>query len=56
MAKLKEGDIILSIDDKKIDKDFILAEFLEQYKIGEKIKISYWREGKENEVEVELGG
>lgn len=42
---LKEGDIILEIDGKKINKDYNLADVLKEHQLGEKIKITFWHQG-----------
>jgi len=41
---LKEGDIILEIDGKKINKDYNLADVLKEHQLGEKIKITFWHQ------------
>ena len=46
-AKLKKGDIIISIDDKETKNIAYLKYELFQHKIGDKIIIKYIREGKE---------
>lgn len=54
-AGLKKGDIIVKIND---DKTRTLAEFryeLYKHEVGEKIKLTFYREGKEQSVEVTLG-
>jgi len=53
-AGLKEGNIILEINSKKITKQYNLSRVLAQYKIGDLIKIIYWSEGKKKEAEVKL--
>lgn len=54
-AGLKKGDIITKIND---DNTRTLAEFryeLYKHEVGEKIKITFYREGKEKNVNVVLG-
>ena len=54
-AGLKKGDIIVKIND---DKTRTLAEFryeLYKHEVGEKIKLTFYRDGKEQSVEVTLG-
>lgn len=51
---LKEGDIILEINGKKVDKKFNLAQSFINSKAGDKVKISYWRQGKKEELTAEL--
>lgn len=54
-AGLKKGDIIVKIND---DKTRTLAEFryeLYKHEVGEKIKLTFYRDGKEQTAEVTLG-
>jgi len=51
---LKEGDIILEIDGKKINKDYGLADVLKEHQLGEKIKITYWHQGETKQGEIKL--
>lgn len=53
-AGLKEGDIILEIDNQKITPETNLVQFLDRYRIGDKIRIKYWRQGEERETWLEL--
>jgi S1-C subfamily serine protease len=53
-AGLKEGDIILEINNEKIAKRSNLSRVLAQYKIGDLIKIIYWSEGEKKEIEIKL--
>lgn len=53
-AGLKEGDIIIKINEDKIDANHTLAVLLAKYKVGDKIKISYVREEKEKTAEATL--
>lgn len=53
-AGLKEGDIILEIDNKKITKQSNLSQILAQYKIGNVIKVVYWSKGEKKEIEIKL--
>ncbi|MBA3046800.1 S1C family serine protease [Patescibacteria group bacterium] len=54
-AGLKEGDIITAAGNININKDNSLAEAMHGFAAREKIKLTYFREGKKYEVEVELG-
>ncbi|MDD3032736.1 MAG: trypsin-like peptidase domain-containing protein [Candidatus Pacebacteria bacterium] len=45
-AGLKEYDIILSFNGKKINKEHSLVDFLSKSKIGDKVKIEIFRKGK----------
>jgi len=51
---LKEGDIILEIDGKKINKDYNLADVLKEHQLGEKIKIIYWHQNETKQGEIRL--
>lgn len=53
---LKSGDIITEIDGEKLAemKDNSIAGMVNQKKIGDKLKIKYFRENKEAEVEIVL--
>ena len=53
-AGLQKSDIILSIDDNKIDSSAYLKYILYKYKIGDKIKIKYYRNNEIKEIEIEL--
>jgi serine protease Do len=47
---LAKGDIIISIENQKIDRDNDLADLLLEYKIGQEIKIKYIKDGQEKEL------
>lgn len=53
-AGLEKGDIITKIEDNKISSRAQLRYNLYKHNVGEKIKITYYRSGKENTVEVTL--
>lgn len=52
---LQPNDIIVEFDGISL-KNNDLATLINQKKIGDKVKIKYWRDGEEQEVEVELKG
>lgn len=52
---LKEGDLILSIDDIELNETNDLAEVIASYKSGDKIYIKYRRDNKDTTVELTLG-
>jgi serine protease Do len=54
-AGLAEGDIILKIDDKKIKDINILRKMVAARSPNEKVKITVWRNGKEETLTVKLG-
>ncbi len=53
---LRSGDIITEIDEKRIAEDANdIGQIINKKKVGENIKIKYWREGEEETVSAELG-
>lgn len=54
-AGLKENDIILSIDDKKVEDADDLTKIIRAHKPGDKVNITYKRDKKEQKVTAELG-
>lgn len=54
-AGLKEGDIITSIDNQKVEGPEDVAENVRKHKPGEKINITVLRNGKEQKLTAELG-
>jgi S1-C subfamily serine protease len=54
-AGLKEGDIILKINDEKIDENNTLPNILQQYKPGDRVEILYNRDGKEYKTNLTFG-
>jgi serine protease Do len=52
---LKEGDIVTYINQDKIDTDHSLDSILQKYSPGDKVTITYFRDGKENKVSLTLG-
>ena len=53
-AKLKKGDVIVKLDDYNIKDYKYLKYYLYRYRVGDKVKITYIRDGKQKEVEVTL--
>ena len=53
-AGIRKGDIVISIDDKKIDSSARLGELIASKRPGEKVKISVKREGEVKLFEVTL--
>jgi serine protease Do len=51
---LKEGDIITKIDDQKIETPDDVSAAIKKHKPGDKVTVTYTREGKENKVSGEL--
>jgi len=54
-AGLKEGDIILEIQNEKISIENQLEDILQKYKIGEKINVKIFRKNKEITLAVKIG-
>jgi serine protease Do len=54
-AGLKKGDIITKIGDKKIEDAEDVTEAIHDRKPGEKVDITYLRDGKEHKATAELG-
>ncbi len=54
-AEIKKDDIIVRFDDKRLsDKDTSLGELINGKKIGDKVKVELWRDGKTIKKEVLL--
>lgn len=53
-AGLKSGDIITKVNDQSVDETHSLARLIQQYTVGTKVKVSYYRDGKEQTVDVTL--
>jgi serine protease Do len=54
-AGLKKGDVITKIDNKKIETTDEVTEAIKAHKPGDKISITFLRDGKEQKVTAELG-
>jgi serine protease Do len=54
-AKLKEADIILKIDDKKIDGPLTLRNYIVFIKPGKTVKLLVYRDGKKMKIKVKIG-
>ncbi len=53
-AGLKKGDVIIKLDDYKVSDYEYLKYYLYRYNVGDKVKITYIRNGKENTTKVTL--
>lgn len=53
-AGLKLNDIIVSVNGQSVDETHGLARLIQQFGVGDKVKLTYFRDGKENTVEVTL--
>jgi serine protease Do len=54
-AGLRQGDIILKVDDIKINDSSDLVKAIGSYKVGDTVRLSIWREGKEMLLAAKLG-
>ena len=54
-AGLKKGDVIKSVNDKKIETPDDLSEEIKEHKPGDKVSITFLRDKKEQKVTAELG-
>ncbi len=52
---LKAGDIILSINDQDIKEMKMLPRIVAENDVGSDAKVTYWRDGKEQETSVKIG-
>ncbi len=54
-AGLKSGDTILAVDGKEVDGPRELASTIAGYAPGTSVDVTYWRDGKKQNVDVKLG-
>jgi serine protease Do len=54
-AGLKKGDIIVKVDDTKIENPDDLSETIQDHKPGDKVSVTFIRDKKEQKVTAELG-
>ncbi len=54
-AGIKEDDIIIGFNGKKVESDSQLRELIQQAKPGDKVKVEIFRESEKKSVTVELG-
>ena len=50
----KPGDIVTTIDGTKLTEDTTLATVISKKKVGDKVSIAYFRDGKTNNISVTL--
>jgi S1-C subfamily serine protease len=48
------GDVIVAVDGKEVSSAALLSARLDDYEIGEPVKLTIWREGKQQDVTVTL--
>jgi len=54
-AGLEEGDVIIAVDGREVDKNHPLDQLIRRYEPGDRVEITYWRGDQEREVRVRLG-
>jgi serine protease Do len=54
-AGLMVGDVITAVDGRAVDEDHPLDRRIRRYDPGDRVEITYWREGREQAVRVRLG-
>jgi 2-alkenal reductase len=54
-AGIQAGDVITAIDSQTIDEDHTLGSLLMKHKVGDEVKLTVVREGKEQTITVKLG-
>lgn len=54
-AGLQEKDVILALDNRKIDQDHSLASILFNYKVGDTVTLTIHRDGRQIQIKVTLG-
>jgi 2-alkenal reductase len=54
-AGLREGDIILAVNDQRLDGTVSLRQLLLQYRPGDTVELTILRDGQEQRVSVTLG-
>lgn len=54
-AGLKKGDVLVKIDNRKIDETDDVTDAIQAHKPGDKVTITYLRDGKEQKTTAELG-
>jgi serine protease Do len=55
-AGIRKGDIIVSLGGQKMKDRAAIAEFMKDRRVGEKLEVTFLRDGKEQKAEVELAG
>jgi len=53
-AGLKVGDIVTAVNGQNVDENHSLSRLIQQYAVGASVKVSYYRDGKEQTVNVTL--
>ena len=53
-ADLKKGDVIIKINDYKVENDMYLKYYLYRFNVGDTVTLTYIRDGKEKTVDITL--
>ena len=53
-AGLRVGDIIMAVDEVPIDRNHPLSDVISQYEPGDRIRVTYWRNGGQMSMVVRL--
>lgn len=54
-AGIKLGDLILAVDDQEVSLTWDLADIIQAYKPGDRVRLTLLRDGQEERVRVRLG-
>jgi 2-alkenal reductase len=54
-AGLKQGDVVLKVNDQQIDEEHPLLTIMLKYRPGDKVRLTILRDGKQQTVEITLG-
>lgn len=54
-AGIRPGDLILAVDDQEISPDRELAAIIRDYQPGDRVRLTFWRNGREGNTRVRLG-
>jgi S1-C subfamily serine protease len=55
MAGIRPGDLILAVDDQEIARDHDLADIIQDYEPGDRVRLTLLQDGREQSVRVRLG-
>lgn len=54
-AELKEGDVIISVNNEEVVSEKQLREVISEFEVGEEVNVKYLRDGKKSSKKVTLG-
>ena len=55
MAGIRPGDLILAVDDREITREHDLADIIQDYEPGDRVRLTLLQDGREQSVRVRLG-